>query len=316
MKRKLFLTALLSSCLLTGCGVKGEATVNSDGTVATTSTMYVTEEEMGAMSSMDTGDASEASTVTGESITVKGITYYPKETQTEYMTWDDYTVDTGYITKDTVALTQSDSIADKVLDFVDVKITVPFAVKYTNCKKVDAHTVRLTNKNLKTILISGKSSVKSGKDLKFVDAKTNKAIANNTYFGASKCNSVKLKPDTKDSLVLRAYVTHNGSKYDLNAYAGSSPNVGASSDGKFVATAKLASGVKKQLTYYVDTMKPSVSLNGDLLSCTDPKNDGYSSGVASITVNGKKVSNGTKIKSGDNIVVTDKAGNVAKAHVR
>lgn len=87
-------------------------------------------------------------------------------------------------------------------------------------------------------------------------------------------------------------------------------------NGKYVIGVTLSSGVKKTVTYYIDTKSPAVSIKNGVLKCKDNKKDGYASGIKSMTVNGKSAKNGCKVKKGDKIVVKDKAGNVTKKTVK
>ena len=77
MKKRLVCLLAIGAMLLSGCGMKGNITVNSDGTYTSTSLMYLTEEEIAQLSSPEYGgsDAYSKDKVV-DVIEVNGVKYY------------------------------------------------------------------------------------------------------------------------------------------------------------------------------------------------------------------------------------------------
>lgn len=89
-------------------------------------------------------------------------------------------------------------------------------------------------------------------------------------------------------------------------------------NGKYCVYVKYSSGgknvVQKTKGFYVDTISPTIDVNAQTHKLT-VKDKG--SGISYIKVNGKKVSNGYVLSSGNNeIIVVDKAGNKKKVQCR
>ena len=333
MKKKVVVSLLVLSTLLSGCGVEVSVNIKDDGTYTEKQEVFMTAEECLAvdkdidLSSMGT-------------IELNGKTYYTSDDYTNVIEgkWSEASKRNYDIQKDKFAYGfEPDGM---VYDFNHIYVTVPYTIGYTNVEKINDNTVRVC-KNQGDIFIAKDESVLSGKQVVVYDSKCNEQITPGRIFGikdliAEKVNSsseesmwfTQIKAKSKDSFVESLTTEYSGEIVIGDAYTGLDAArdccflykggnlqeyVGAlASDGKYTVTAELISGYAKVIDYYVDTEYPTISVKGNKVTCKDKKKNNYASGIKSIKINGKKAKNGAKVKKGDKIVVEDKAGNIKR----
>ena len=161
MKKRLVCLLAIGAMLLSGCGMKGNITVNADGTYTSTSLMYFTEEEIAQLSSPEYGgsDAYSKDDVV-DVIEVNGVKYYgfadedSASSANDALTEEDYGITTGGFYMDmTVAEADDLELAGEMydmFDFMDISITFPEELSVANVTlSDDKKTVLLTKEDYK-----------------------------------------------------------------------------------------------------------------------------------------------------------------------
>lgn len=320
MKKKVIsiaLAAMMLVGLLTGCTkVTADIVVNADGTVTDSRTPYYSEEEYQDKVLFDELDGThEADALT--KTTLDGEVLYKGETENSTMSWADYVSGRdGIITDDRFAM-----FVENSADRYDFTVTVPFSVGLTNGEKIGDHKVRFkgeTSDDYGTLFyILQDESRKDGRDIQFKIADSYKATEYTSLKDKAYTNKRYVKVDSSDGFITDVFY----SSYALNQGFIGNTQVGfyLEADGKQEITVTTLSGETKKISFYADSQAPTVKISKGKLVCKDPKRDGYASGIKSITVDGEKVKNNSKLKTSKKTVtvkVTDKAGNVTKKKLK
>lgn len=148
MKKRIVCLLAIGAMLLSGCGIRGDITVNEDGTYTTVSKMYLNEAEIAELSSEEYGMSGSLSLDQATDVYEwNGVKYYGFADEdsasgiTETLTEEDYGLTKGGFFIDMAVANEEDvaSVEEalEMYEFIDMTITFPEEMSVANVKLSD-----------------------------------------------------------------------------------------------------------------------------------------------------------------------------------